>query len=317
MVKKLYIAVISMILLVVTLTTSTFAWVEMAETNRVDGFNMSASTDSNLEFSLDGVNFYNTIKKEQLNILLENVYLEDLTSFDGTTFYSNHSFTEMYAYPNVNYISIILDIRTNTRYTDVYLVNNISKEVNFGYSGVGTYVLSKGITFTSSVEYEFSPSEIRFPGETHLYYAKDAIRVSFTEMTTSSELDTRDDKELNKFIFDPSGDIERGYGKVYGNISYVNATHVYNIQPPTQIPDTIYELTSFDKYNSYQPLDTSSRVARLIDSGMVDENGKKISIGKVMLNVWLEGYDADMFDAIYKDILQIQFEFQSALPIDN
>lgn len=71
-----------MILLTLTFTTATFAWVSMAETNRVDGIQISMNQGSNLEFSLDGINWSNEITTAQINQIWNGAKLLDLTSTD-------------------------------------------------------------------------------------------------------------------------------------------------------------------------------------------------------------------------------------------
>ena len=309
MVKKLYIAVISMILLVVTLTTSTFAWVEIAETNRVDGFEMSALTTSNLEFSLDSENFYSSITKEMLSKTMQDLKFEDLSSKDGINFVSSHYGSQDDIRPNKNYISLKLYVRTISRYHDVYLVNNNTNNINyFDEYKSGTYVTSKGVTFSSSVSFQYSNDEIVFPNEPKVYYARDAVRISFNEIKTDNEKDIRLDNEYAGFIFDPTGNEERGYGKPYGSIDYFNQLRFDYIDLPVDVPDTLYELSRFDPVNNYLPLSTDSRVMTLIESDRTDSKGYTYYEGVTLLTVWLEGYDADMFDAIFNDTIQINLE---------
>lgn len=317
MMKKLYITALSMILLTMTFTTATFAWVSMAETNRVDGLGITASTDSNLEFSLDGVNYSSKITKSMLDDILKDLILEDLTSDDGLMFYSNHSKTETQAKPNRNYIYLEIFVRTNNRYTDLYLVNNLTNEVDFdNLPDSGTFVSSKGVEFRSSIDYEYAPGEMRFSMVPYTYYAKDAIRFAFNEIKLDNPNDTREEAQLNSFIFDPTENPDRGYGKPYGAIDYVNKTKVLNIKVPTSVPETLYSLSQFSRLNPYISLDTSSRVAKLQLTDQVDYNNKPLYLAKFSISIWLEGYDADMFDPIYNDALMFQLEFRTALPIE-
>ena len=306
-----------MILLTLTFTTATFAWVSMAETNRVDGIQITVSQNSNLEFSLDGINYSSKITKSMLDDILKDLILEDLTSDDGLMFYSNHYKTETQAKPNRNYIYLEFYVRTNNRYTDLYLVNNLTNQVEFdNLPDSGTFVASKGVEFRSSIDYEYAPGEMRFSMVPYTYYAKDAIRFAFNEIKLSNPNDTRLESELNSFIYDPTENPERGYGKPYGAISYVNKTKVLNVKVPTTVPDTLYKLSEFSVNNPYIPLDTSSRIVKMYRTEEVDFENKVLYQGKFALSIWLEGFDADMFDPVYNDTLMFQFEFRTATPID-
>lgn len=321
MMKKLYITALSMILLTMTFTTATFAWVSMAETNKVDGLQIAMSDGSNLEFSLDGINWSNEITTAQINQIWNNSKLLDLTSTDGIKFIGNRlplldSSMTLVGIPNKNYISLELFVRTTTRYNNVYLVNNISSSITYDSApNRGTYVTSRGVAFRSPITYLYGPDDTVFENETRTYFAKDAIRISLIEMKTDNPLDTRDESELARFIYDPTENPGRGYGKPYGSIDYLSKAKLLNIQTPTTNQPILERLSKFSEYNAYQPLDTLSKVATLIESNQVDDRDRPYFIGKFKLNIWIEGWDADAFDAIYADTLLFRFEFQGALPI--
>lgn len=322
MIKKLYITALSMILLTLTFTTATFAWVSMGETNRVDGFQLTMNQGSNLEFSLDGINWSSEITTEQVNQIWRGARLMDLTSTDGTNFIGNRiqlvdAELNFEGVPNGNYISLELYVRSTTRYRDVYLVNNVSSTGTFDSPPTrGTYVLSKGVPFRSPVTFNLGPDDIVFENEIRTYYAKDAIRISITELKTDNPLDTRDNSELVSFIYDPTENPDRGYGKNYGGVDYLRKSKAVFIQLPTTPQPLIERLSNFSPNNPYIPLDSNSKVATLIATDQVNNQNRTYYMGKFRLNIWIEGWDADSFDAIYEDTLLFSFEFQSAESID-
>lgn len=321
MMKKLYITALSMILLTMTFTTATFAWVSMAETNKVDGLQIAMRDGSNLEFSLDGTNWSNEITTAQINQIWNNSKLLDLTSTDGIQFVGNRlpllgSELTFEGIPNQNYIALELFVRTTTRYNNVYLVDNISSSITYDSApNRGTYVTSRGVTFRSPLTFLYGPDDTVFENETRTYFAKDAIRISLIEMKTDNPLDTRDESELARFIYDPTENPVRGYGKAYGSIDYLSKAKLINIPLPTTTQPVIERLSAFDPFFDYQPLDTLSKVATLIETDQLDDRDRPYYLGRFTLNIWIEGWDADTFDAIYADTLLFRFEFQGALPI--
>ncbi len=323
MVKKLYIAILAMILLVVTLATSTFAWAIIAETNRVDGFNITARQDSNLEFSLDGINYSSEINEQQINAIIGEAKLMDWTTYDGQTFTGTtipfvEGVLDFEAVPNKNYIQLVLYVRTSSAmYTDLYLVNNVSQSVSYdALPNTGTYVTSRGVNYRAPITYQYSPTMTVFEGEVRTYYAKDAVRVSFVEMLYD-DTDTRLESELNRFIWDPSGNPARGFAKTFGATDFIKQYHNLYFELPTEEQTVTYGLTTFTDPNAYLPDNQLSRVASLVESDEVNNQNRNYHIGKFMINFWVEGWDADAFDAVFDDELQIQFEFQSGLPLDN
>lgn len=321
MMKKLYITALSMILLTMTFTTATFAWVSMAETNKVDGLQIAMRDGSNLEFSLDGTNWSNEITTAQINQIWNNSRLLDLTSTDGIQFVGNRlpllgSELTFEGIPNQNYIALELFVRTTTRYNNVYLVDNISSSITYDSApNRGTYVTSRGVAFRSPLTFLYGPDDTVFENETRTYFAKDAIRISLIEMKTDNPLDTRDESELARFIYDPTENPVRGYGKAYGSIDYLSKAKLINIPLPTTTQPVIERLSAFDPFFDYQPLDTLSKVATLIETDQLDDRDRPYYLGRFTLNIWIEGWDADTFDAIYADTLLFRFEFQGALPI--
>ena len=321
MIKKLYMTILSMILLSLTFTTATFAWVSKADTNRVDGLQINLKQASFLEFSLDGINWSSEITTAQINQIWQDGRLMDLTSTDGINFIGNRiqlvdAELNFEGIPNVNYISLELYVRTVTRYQNVYLVNNVSATSTYDSPPEqGTFVLSKGVTFRSPVTFNLGPDDIVFENETRTYFAKDAIRISLTELKTDNPLDTRDDSELSSFMYDPTENPDRGYAKNYGGVDYLRKSKQVFIQLPNTPQQVIDTLSSFDD-NPYKPLDTKSKVASLIITDQFDSENRPYYLGKFRLNIWVEGWDADSFDAIYEDTLLFRFEFQSAESID-
>lgn len=306
-----------MILLTLTFTTATFAWVSMAETNRVDGIQITMKQGSNLEFSLDGVNYSSQLNAELLAEQIKNLAFLDLSSMDGENFISKPNGINDFVFPNQTYFSLELFVRTSTRYHDIYLVNNVSNDYSFNNPPVrGTYILSEGVTFRSSVAFQYDIDDYRFENIPYTYYAKDAMRISVVEKKTDNPNDFRTDSELSRIIFDPTENENRGYGKPYGSVDYFNKVRYEWLNIPTVVPRTLYKLTTFSSPNSYLPDNTDSRVARLIITDNVDDRNRPYYQGKILVNVWLEGWDADAFDAIFRDTVKVQLEFQGALPID-
>ena len=85
------------------------------------------------------------------------------------------------------------------------------------------------------------------------------------------------------------------------------------VELPTEIPVVSYRLSEMDRFNPYQALDNESLVLDLQPTGVIDEiTGKEIYQGKVRVNIWIEGWDADAFDALDKDRMKIQLQFKLA-----
>ena len=62
--KKLKFSLITMLLVVILFATTTFAWISLATVNRIQDISLNAISGSDLEISLDGINYYDTIPKD-------------------------------------------------------------------------------------------------------------------------------------------------------------------------------------------------------------------------------------------------------------
>lgn len=295
--KKLVIAMITFMLLATSLSTATFAWIAMAKTNLIDDIHLVATLGDDLEISLDGINYYNEFPREELTRYLRTSRLTGVTSFDGINFsFLNNERTTK----NVEYLSFDFHFRTTSRREhDIYLANNISNEVSYDEVGLkeGTYVISKGLNFRSEVRYLYDVNEYVNIGEARTYYASDALRIS-----------TNYNNEIVK-IFDLSENEHRGYGKEYGAFDYYNKVTTDDLLIlPTEIPHTIYKLSEFSKDGPFS-YDEESKIMVLEE--IEEINGITYYKGKITLNIWLEGWDADLFDPVIQDRIKIKLQFKA------
>lgn len=298
--KKIIISFLTLVLLVTSLGTATYAWITMARSNIIDEISIYARFEDDIEISLDGVNYYNELPKDVLFKNIELSKLLEITTLDGINFH--HIKSNVDIVKNKDYLSFDFYIRTNsTREHEVYLANNISNEVTYeDVAGKeGTYVVSKGVNFKSPVTFLYDIDDTVFAGETRTYYASKAVRIA-----TITEVDG----EKRVKIFDLSGDEHRGYAKPYGATSYYNATLHTNLLLPEEEPETLYKLSEFEE-NAPFALDDTSHILSLTET--MDVNGKIYRYGKFTVNIWLEGWDADLFDSVLKDRIKIQLQFKA------
>ncbi len=317
MIKKLYISFITLILLFVTFGTVTFAWISLSTINNIEGLSLAASGGDELQISLDGINFASQLPAESLYELFDDISLVDVTSTDGLNFQTGGLRDVAPAIANEHYLSFDLYFQTSVVEHHVYLVNNVSDQVAYDTSATGTFVVSNGVMWTAKYDFWYGPGEDDQvqKGDEDRYYASDSIRISITELLDeTNELDLRNEQDLNKIIFDPSGDELRGYGQPYGAFSYFFARTRHYIYLPETTQEVSYRLTEIDSLNPYQALDNTSLITILQDTGRVNEKNKPIYSGKVRINIWIEGWDADAFDAVENDRVKIQLQFKALIP---
>ena len=313
--KKIHISLLSFVLIVLVFGTVTYAWMSLSVINNIDGLTLTASSGDELELSFDGIEYYSVLPSTPLEGSVDGIRLYDVTSIDGINFQTGGLREVGVAVPNEHYLSFDLWIRTSQAERDIFLINDVSKEMKFGDVRNGTYFVSKGVTWRSPHTFFNGPliEDTVQAGDIGVYYGHDAIRISIIELQDENNpYDQRDAEELGTYLYDPSGNPNRGYGSPVGAFSYFfQRTLIYQYLP-TKYPPTSYRLSEMDPHNPYQALDNESLVATLQKTDTKDSKNRTFYSGKVRINIWVEGWDADAFDAIDKDQIQIQLQFKAA-----
>ncbi len=310
--KKIIISILTSTFALFAFTASTFAWFNLTDFGVLSGLELSVSSDKVVAISLDGINFSDVLTSKDIGAYIGDVMMDNLTSLDGKTFSHNEGESVV---PNGNYISFPLWFRSVSRYErNLYLVDNITERYNYNvareYELEGTFVFSKGVDWIADVTFDNGGENLMQKGTKATYYGADAIRVGIVESNVEEELLIKKDERTNlqSKIFDLTGDEERGYGSTIG--AYDRAKQFSDIAPalPTAFPDTVYELTTFK--NPYEAYNNNSLVATFQEGKPI--NDEPCYYAKIQVNVWIEGWDADCFDAIYLDKLIMQLSFRAS-----
>lgn len=312
--KKIYLSVTTLLLLVMVFGTVTYAWISLATINNLDGLSLSASTGEELQISLDGINYASNIPTQELLDITQKIRLYDVTTHDGIVFQTGGMRDKEPAVANKHYLSFEVYFQTSSPETEVYLVNNVSHLARYDSNLTGTYAISRGVEWRSNHTFQYGPNEtdIVYKDEVGIYYASDAIRFGFIELNDDTNvLDTREESDLIKFIFDPTEDETMGVGKPYGSAAYYRAQTLSYIPAIGEIPTISYRLTEINPKNPYEALDDESKILNLQPTGQFASNGREIYRGKVRINIWIEGWDANAFDPIGDDRIKIQLEFKA------
>jgi len=315
--KKVLISILTFIGIILIFGSATFAWISLATINNIEGLSLTASSGDELQMSFDGINFSTNLPMDELVTNPDGVTLYDVTSTDGVNFFTGGLRDGGPATQNEHYLSFDVWFRTSRLERDVYLYNDISKEMTFDSPNrVGTYFVSKGVTWRSPHQFFNGPniSDVVLPGDVGTYYSHNAIRLSIVELIDETNpSDQRSESDLKVFMYDPSGNPERGYAATFGQFSYFFQRTLIYVTLPTYIPPTSYRLSQMDPFNPYQALDDESLITSLQPTGIIDEdNNREYYQGKVRINIWIEGWDADAFDALDKDRMKIQMQFKLA-----
>lgn len=324
--KKFILTIVAILLTVVALGNSIYAWFALSNTNIVGEFQLDVRADAGLEISLDGVNWYSELSPEQISNEIGNLLdLKSITSTNGKDFkkvddtLKNELISTDEDDINTSFISIQMWFRTTNPIDDVdysIFLANKNDDATYQIGGDGTWIASKGIQWTPDVEFE---NEEDVLGTTDTYYASECVRMSFVNLNVLNEFETGHSGVMKLGtadtygkIFDLTKNADRGYNYDFGQIKYYLAkkgfTHEEIIEAD-EAPTVVRNLSTYDNNGNAQ--NNNSEIVKLTHlSGETLSGVSYESIGAVQLNIWLEGWDADCFDAVLKDSIKIQLAFR-------
>ncbi len=284
--------------------------------------------------SPDG-NYYNQggqkISSSNYDADFARIELSAVTSIDGKNFttregklktYSDLDFVGLDIYfasdnpessspINVNFSIQRIVLENGTVIPKSEVVTDESKGIIGFPSGLtGNFVTYNKETGLADTYYKYQPlSNQSETIQNFKSYASDAIRFSVTTSENPNITKIYEPNEGNGSYATDLSDIyySGAIGAKYDKSK--NAAHTYfntlrGINPEDEVYVN-YEDLPFT-YKSFDTLD-ASKVLTLNSENNYGQNGDC----KASINIWLEGMDADCFDAIYEQIVQLKFSFTS------
>lgn len=307
--RKFYFSLFTVLFSFLAFSQATFAWITMSNEAMLDNAQLNVITETGFYVSLDGKNFYEKLSKEDLEkIIGKRPKLYNVTSLDGINFFTKQG-EEVKA--KNNYISFDLWFKTNdSTCKELFLVDNISDKVVYNSIGIekydGTFVVSKGVNWVSDIDFSYGEENIK-KGSIGSYYAANAIRIAIIEENLESDFGVSEKEELLSLVYDPSENEKMGYGVQTGAFDYYSK-RMKKLEVPQEFPNTRYSLTTFK--NPYEARNDDSMCAKF--QKVIGEGGIPSYMTKVKVNIWIEGWDADCFNAIFADDVMIQLKFMGS-----
>ncbi len=326
--QKLVLSVITMALVVVALGTSTFAWFTLQNSASVGSFQGQVTSGEGIEVSFGYLNtgvqeinydgdansvWYTAIPATVMQDFIEAKYptfkFDNITSVDGENFTDQENTTATSGWVEFN-----LYFRSRTENLNVAWTNAVIG----GTAKVWT-VNSNAFTNVNNVVYGIDPDEsdgiTNYPTQLTVS-ASSAARVSITDnmadpvvvqdealLTGADTTTVFNSTALPAVSYDLTGTTIGT--DLRGASSYEKANGLDRVltQAPN-IPDALTDLTS--DYNDGTTTFTVNgrKVLTLTTTASTDYFG-----GYVTVRVWIEGWDADTFDAIFETLLTVSLNF--------
>lgn len=285
--KKAILSVLTLVLTVVALGATTFAWFTLGTTATVDQFNVEVRGSEGLEISLDGDNWYTRLNSTTMNNHINNVFtngrLDAVTLKDATANFDQWEFEKFDgmtgstvnltgATKNNEYLEFNLQFRTKNDDQKVQLT--------------AMTLTSTGLPWTPDVPYKFENGDDVSSTTTGLQvFPHYGARVSLNDKIFQADL------ESNNLGFD----LNKG---AHNYLAVKNG--LTEIDGPSPLPTYVDGATGVNSVTTTTPI--------VVLGSFI--SGTDYNTGVVTVRVWLEGWDANTYDAIFDGTLQIGFTFE-------
>ena len=347
--KKLIICIITLSLLIVTLVTSTWAYINYLEAY-VSNIQFEAQSDGYAYMSVDGVNYsldlgledikkavvakyYNyefdstgsfvdtagnqvSLKDKQIDLAYKRIQFSPLTSSDGINMkYVNSSGeTSSISASSGMYVSFDLYFKSivDEDFNLYFNTDDINTDLNESVVKITSeesLVNSSNFSLTNGFScYNFTNGDIiNYGNESELTIkAADAIRFSTTIEDKTKIYEPN--LGLGSYATDLDSDLYSGNFKTYSSRfdSDKNAAFTYTKNYGYEYEPLAYE----DMPNTYQSFEE-------MDSLEIVSFSAKDEVKMVNFNFWLEGYDADCFQAITGSVVKILLSFRGSNTLET
>ena len=314
--RKLMVSILTLTFALLTLGTATFAWFTLTDTATISQFDATVMAGEGIEVSLgeDNPNFFTAVPSEVINAFLQgagfagNFRMKHITSNDGK------NFKDLEGDPKTNpkqdgYIEFTLRFRSQQSGINIYLAPGS------GLSGAAVN-WTADTTFKNGQDEEVKPEDGSKP-----YYIANAARFSVSSLAGENET-VKLVYELPENAYGSETNVEYG-NKVLNQTPQLNgAVHYYNQKNGlnSDLTDDD-EDGEFDNYNglSFLSAETAPSVTTFFDQDPIlklstTAQSDGYYYGTVVVRIWIEGWDADCFDALYGASLKIDLQFTATQP---
>jgi len=292
----------------VALSVGVYAWFTINNTAQVDQFSADVRAGSGFYISLNGTQWYTDITTDMITEYLStakpNFQFDNVTSPDGVTFKTLGGATANTA----NYIEFPL-----------YFAGNASL----------SYVQLTGLTI-GGTETDWVPginvpnTRVASPIDPSIpvkEYASNAVRISFadqlydaeseTQMITVFEKDTSLGNTLGKGASFTANEAVQFYNAVEDD-DITEAMYTAAVLPPTlQAANSGMEVNVAPLY-AIGGFTSEVWGITTLPTGVTNVLGEDAEVAFMMVRVWIEGWDAQAFNAILSGTVTLSFDFQGA-----
>ena len=337
--QKLVLSVVTMALVVVALGTSTFAWFTLQNAASVKAFEAQVTSGEGIEVSLGtwtgssatitSTSVWYTVLPNSAIVarliemyggtgdpLVPNFKFTDLTSSTGAIILTKGNTTA----PTSGYISLDIFFRSavakDIRVTKVSITGDDKSWV----ADVPSFIASNGKTYGTGAGHHHSMTVAAWTAARVSIVGINSFGTNGTTTVFEREayLPVEENIETTTIY---NSNVVHAYsatdpnGGANGGANYYYAKgNTGNIALPETMPTTVKvsAVGSFDTNDAATGGD--SQVVVRTSTASIDDITQVYTYGGIKVRVWIEGFDADSFDAIFSTTLSIELAFD-AVPV--
>ncbi|MGI6676429.1 MAG: InlB B-repeat-containing protein [Bacilli bacterium] len=341
--RKTLLSIFAVAITIIAIGAITFAWFTMTTIADVDSFDTDIRAESGIEISLDCQSFASYIRKDVIvnqiknNLLIEEgpIVLNPVTTANGfsnfrtISQYNGTPILEEVGEDGAKWIWFNLYFRTPEKSTYVYLLDD-------------TELSSDGRPWKADVTFNDTATHVVHTGETKMIYAANALRMSFltcdmdlSKIDAGEEPIGNEPKSVVIYELDPTygtpprqnemnNRLDQMIKQGYGLIEYFRIKNGGSIDDPDSginladyfdngvLPQNVLNnenLVSAAKLNETRSVIEGEKAAILSFDEENYHEDTGYYYGAVKVQMWIEGWDPDSYNAIHMADLQIKLSF--------
>lgn len=306
--RKLLLSIITVVLTVVALGTTTFAWFTLTNTSAVQPFEAEIVADSGIELAL-GDHATGVASPTTLN-WVTTLTTDAIADYIDLTYGNNIVFNHVTTVDGVNFMTLGATAMTGTTSGYLEIPLNFRSDTATAITWSAVSLSSTVASWTADVAFTDATGTARVPNDQVDIDASNSMRIAMLSDIAygGHVLAYEKPASTTNVVLDTGGDLSDLVAlddDDFGNAGAMNYYYSKNSTLPFGA-DSATTLTTVQAI-------TGQTVITMVDvSASTSPDYEADYFGQVMIRVWLEGWDANAYNSILSRIISTSFEFTGA-----
>lgn len=317
--RKLLLSILTVVLSIGALGTTTFAWFTVTNVASVESFSADIISDSGIELSLDGVNWYNKLSESIVQEFLNTKYGYTMVEDSPVT---NFRFDNVTSSNGIQMSDLNgTDVSSGNKHLQLVIFFRSASVEKIAWTGVS--LASEPKIWRADASYTNSKGVPVVAGTNQTVYAMDAMRISvFSPVDVALET-----APLTPIVFEREASATNTVlgAQTTANLTTANGAINYYFKKtgvyPTgsnlvTVPTTRTSIVQADNLVVLKLNTTGeTQTVTYTTAPYFPAAGQEVVYnteygGYLVINIWVEGFDAEAFNSILSGQISTSFEFR-------